>query len=86
MAEVDVPLAELSTARQKIVELINQSMTSEERSFLLSFKNRQPVWTLLGLQGVEQLPAVRWKLQNLAKMPVEKHADALAKLRDVLGV
>lgn len=86
MAEVDVPLAELYTARQKIVELINQSMTNEERSFLLSFKNRQPVWTLLGLQGVEQLPAVRWKLQNLAKMPVEKHADALAKLRDVLGV
>ncbi|GGX88699.1 hypothetical protein GCM10007160_15220 [Litchfieldella qijiaojingensis] len=86
MAEQDVPLEELEAAREQLVEVINASLTDQERDFLLSFKNRAPEWSLLGLEGVEQLPAVRWKLHNLTRMSDEKHAEAYAYLQRVLCV
>ncbi len=52
----------------------------------LSVKELEPDWTLLEVAGVEQLPAVQWKLQNLAKMPKSKHRLAVAKLKEVLDL
>ena len=86
MAETDVPLAELEAVRERLVELIHQGLTDIEKSFLLSFKDREPDWSLLGLDGVSELPAIKWKQINLAKMPNDKHTQALNKLKDVLGV
>lgn len=85
MAEIDVPLGELESCRSALISLVNSSLTDSERQFLLSFKNRSPDWSLLGLQGLDQLPAVRWKLQNLGKMSADKHAVALDRLRKILG-
>ena len=84
MAEQEIPLAELEETRSRLVALINASLTDEERRFLLSFKNREPEWALLGLDGIAQLPAVRWKMQNLANMAPEKHAKSFEDLRRVL--
>ncbi|MBS0970747.1 nucleotidyl transferase AbiEii/AbiGii toxin family protein [Nissabacter archeti] len=84
MAEVDVPLADLQAVREQLVAQIHAEMTSDERAFLLSFKRRQPDWALLGLDHIDQLPAVRWKLHNLSKMPADKHADAVKQLEKVL--
>lgn len=86
MAETDVPLEELVAVRERLVELINQGLTDSEKHFLLSFKNLKPDWRLLNLDGVSELPAIKWKQMNLAKMPNEKHAQALARLRAVLNL
>lgn len=86
MAETDVPLVELEAVRVRLVDLIHQGMTNIEKDFLLSFKNRKPNWSLLGLDGASELPAIKWKQINLARMPNEKHAQALEKLKDVLGI
>ncbi len=85
MTEQNVSLLELETAREQLVAIINSSLTQQERKFLLSFKNRNPDWSLLGLSGIENLPAVRWKLHNLEKMNLEKHAQAYARLLKTLG-
>lgn len=86
MAETDVPLEELEAVRDRLVALIHQGLTENEKAFLLSFKNREPDWPLLELSGVSELPAIKWKQINLAKMPDEKHKPALEKLKEVLGV
>lgn len=86
MADVDVPLAELLAVRRQLIDLINGKITQEEKEFLLSFKNKEPDWTLLGLDNIDKLPAVRWKRKNLSKMPAEKHANALKRLSFVLDV
>tara|TARA_Y100000994_G_C15692779_1_gene442201 strand:- start:261 stop:1175 length:915 start_codon:yes stop_codon:yes gene_type:complete len=86
MAETDVPLEELEAVREHLVELIHQGLTDSEKAFLLSFKNREPDWSLLELSEVSELPAIKWKQINLAKMPDEKHKQALEKLKEVLGV
>jgi len=56
----------------------------KEKQFLLSFKAKEPKWELLGLEGIDQLPAVRWKLHNLGRMTPAKHKAALKNLEDVL--
>lgn len=84
MTEKNLTQNELEDARQKLVEVINASLTDQERQFLMSFKSRLPQWELLEMEGIEQLPAVRWKMQNLAKMSDEKHAEAYRKLKQVL--
>lgn len=86
MAETDVPLEELVAIRERLMELIHQGLTDSEKAFLLSFKNREPDWGLLNLGNVSDLPAIKWKQINLAKMPEDKHKLALEKLKEVLGV
>jgi hypothetical protein len=39
---------------------------------------------LLGLEGVENLPAVRWKAMNLQKMEKSKRALFVERLRHAL--
>ena len=84
MSELNVSLSSLEEARERLVEIINSSLTHDERMFLLTFKNRDPDWSPLGLSGVDKLPAVRWKLQNLAKMQEAKHTAARQQLKEIL--
>lgn len=86
MSEQRVELAELESVREQLVQLINAAFTVEERRFLLSFKCLAPEWELLGLAGVENLPAIRWKQMNLAKMSPDKQHEAYRKLSNVLGI
>lgn len=86
MAEDEVSLDALLEVRERLIEEINAALTKDQKKFLVSFKLRNPDWALLGLDGVEKLPAVRWKMQNLERMPEDKHKAALAHLRDVLGI
>ena len=76
---------ELMQAREQYISAIRVGLTSEERRFLLSVKESSPNWTLLGLQGIEKLPSIQWKLANQAKMKPEKHAEYVEKLKRVLG-
>jgi predicted nucleotidyltransferase component of viral defense system len=48
MAEKDVPLEELEEVRERLIQLIHEGLTEQERKFLLSFKSREPDWALLG--------------------------------------
>ena len=89
MTEKNIPLEELVSVRERLIELIHQDLTDDERQFLLSFKNREPEWSLLGLdgnslEGISELPAIKWKQINLAKMSEDKHKRAFEKLEAVL--
>lgn len=84
MSSVHVPLADLESARGQLIRTLRQALTEEEKAFLLSFKSLVPDWSLLGLEGVKDLPAVQWKLLNLKKMPEEKWLQALETLKATL--
>jgi predicted nucleotidyltransferase component of viral defense system len=85
MSQIDVSLDELLAVRERLISEINQALTDEQRKFLLSFKARRPEWELLGIDGVDKLPAVRWKLQNLERMSEDRHRRAYNDLERVLG-
>lgn len=84
MTKLDVSLEELNKTRTNLFYLVRESLSQNEKLFLISFKELTPEWSLLGLDGIENLPAVRWKLHNLALMKRDKHVEALQKLKKVL--
>ena len=80
-----VELPELLATRERMLRELQSGLDAEERGFLLSLVNNQPEWPLLGLAHIDQLPGIRWKLQNLERLQktnAKKHAeqvDALAQ-------
>lgn len=84
MTEIEVTLGDLEAAREQLITTINHDLTEDERKFLLSFKGREPDWSLLDLENIDKLPAVQWKMLNLRKMSAKKHQDAFEALRDIL--
>ena len=84
MASFEVKYEELLSVRKTLVEEINKRITDDERAFLVSFKEREPKWDLLGVKGAQEMPAVKWKLSNLAKMNDEKHKRAVHQLKKII--
>ncbi len=84
MTYEDVSLDSLMETRSKLIKEISSSLTEKEKRFLISFKGLQPDWSLLELEGIENLPSVKWKLQNLKLMDKKKHKAALDKLSEYL--
>lgn len=81
-----VDVETLVGVREKLIESIQKGLTEQERRFLVSVKQMKPEWDLLGIEGVGELPGVRWKLINLRKMNRAKHRKAVERLRSFLGV
>ena len=86
MTRIAVTCEELERVRKELIAKVRSMLTLEEREFLVSFKERNPKWQLLGVEGAERLPAVRWKLANLEKIERGKHKVAVARLKKVLGL
>ena len=85
MTSFEVKYEELVSVRKTLIEEINRLLTADEREFLVSFKEKDPKWNLLGVNGAEDMPAVRWKLANLAKMGNDKHKQAVDQLKKVMA-
>ena len=81
-----IPFEALETTRNDLVEKLREELMPDERRFIVSVKEGRPRWDLLALEGVENLPAVKWKLLNISMMDPAKHQKAVHKLRDYLGV
>jgi len=86
MAVEDVTCEDLEETRKTLVARIASDLTLPERQFILSVKEGNPLWDLIGLEGVQNLPAVQWKLLNISRMAPAKHQQAVRKLRDYLGI
>lgn len=86
MATGSVDLEELLVAREAMINALHQGITQDEKEFLISLKEGTPKWSLLALEGIDKLPAVQWKLQNIKKLGEAKHSEALEKLKAKLGV
>jgi len=86
MAVDDVPLADLLAARARLVESLIGAMPISHREFLVGFKKGAPDWDKLGLVGAEDLPAVRFKQQNLDKLSDDTRASLTERLATILGV
>ncbi len=84
MLREPVLLETLEQARPRLMQALSQQLTEQDVKFLLSFKQGRPDWDLLPLEGVAELPAIRWKLQNISRIKPAKHAEGVAKLESVL--
>jgi predicted nucleotidyltransferase component of viral defense system len=84
MTTEPVTLADLEASRESLIGNLRDAFTQDDKRFLLSIKNGTPDWNLLEIPAVEDLPALRWKLKNLAALDTQRRAELVNRLEEVL--
>lgn len=85
MTFAETTLEELIESWKELVKTIKKELTEDEKEFILSFKKQTPKWDLFPVEGIDKLPALKWKRLNIGRMSKKKYKDALTKLEKVIG-
>lgn len=75
MTREPVNLETLLAARDQLRRELPAALTPDQRHFLVSLANAEPDWHLLRCEHAAELPALRWKLENLRKFRRSRAAD-----------
>ena len=84
-----VELDALLAARERMIRELQDALSADEHRFLLSLVAAEPEWPLLGVPRLEQLPDLRWKLQNLERLRktnAKKYRRALGRSGSVMNL
>jgi hypothetical protein len=80
MTREEISLDTLEQVRERLVQDLPRALTDQHRTFLLSLVQNQPRWDCMPFPHLQELPAIRWKLQNLAKLKSAKSAEQIQGL------
>ena len=89
MTTVDFSYDDYEKTRKTLIETIQLRLTDNNKKFLLSFENGEPSWSLFLIENAKDLPAVKWKLQNIRKLKegnIKKHGEMFAILEETLRI
>ena len=82
MPRVQVTVGELEATRDQLIGDLRRRLTGPAADFLRTLVGGRPDFEAIGLPAAAELPAVRWKLRNLAKLrevnPQKYEAQAAA--------
>lgn len=85
MTREPVQFEELEQARDELLAGLRAKLTPADCAFLLSVKRGAPDWSHLPYPHIHELPGVRWKLLNIAKMKPAARKRDIAALEEVLA-
>ncbi len=84
MTFIPCEYTKLIKIRKKVISLLNNALTNQERKFIYSIKEGNPKWSLINIKNIENFPSIQWKLKNIQNMNQKKHKIYLEKLKKVL--
>jgi len=84
MTLVPVTVEDLEEARRTLAVELRAMLTDADKEFLLSVKRGNGNWKSFAYPTAERLPAIQWKLQNIARITPQKRAAAVGRLEAVL--
>lgn len=68
MARTRVTLDDLLEARRRLFTELPAALTDAQKEFLLSLVRTEPDWNLMACRHLAEMPAIRWKLENLSRL------------------
>jgi hypothetical protein len=68
MTRDSVELDTLMQMQARLIKELPKQLTTAHRDFLMSLVKGEPAWELMPMQHLRELPALKWKLMNLAKL------------------
>lgn len=72
MTKDEVSLETLLKVRSDLKADLPKALTQRHRDFLLSLVKLEPAWDLMPFEHLKDLPALKWKIANLAKLKAAK--------------
>jgi len=88
MTREPVTLSALESARERLFAELPRRLTVRHRAFLVGLARVEPDWSLVGCAHASELPAIRWRLQNLEQFRdarPREWARQVAALEKALG-
>ena len=89
MTDVIFSYENFESTRKELIEKVNNGLTEDDKTFLLSFEQGEPDWNKCCAGDLSEYPSVKWKLQNILKLKninPEKYVSGLEKLREFLFI
>lgn len=83
MTTEPVTLETLLETRERLFSELPAALDANERHFLRALVRAEPDWSLLRIPHLEELPAIRWRLQNLQQL-ARKSPERFRALADAL--
>jgi len=68
MSELPFTYADYEETRSRLIEQVKNLMTEEDKRFLISFEQGEPLWDDSPYKAFAHYPSVKWKLLNLEKL------------------
>lgn len=68
MTRDTVELDTLMQMQARLIKELPKQLTTAHRDFLMALVKGEPAWELMPMQHLRELPALKWKLMNLAKL------------------
>ena len=87
MSDIAFSYEDYKQARLQLVEMVQNSLTMDDKKFLISFEEGLPDWSLCSAGDLSKYPSVQWKLlniRNLKKHNIQKYEQGIKKLNDFL--
>lgn len=83
MERQPVSLAQLLETRTRLRREIAAAISPAQKAFLVGLVTAAPDWSLLPFPHLSQLPAIQWKLQNLARLKKSNPAKFNAQAEEL---
>jgi len=83
MSKIDFTYNDFEETREKLINEVYNKITSDDKIFLLSFFQGTPQWDLFPHEIAKDLPAIKWKLQNIEKMSPNKRVQQVKLLEEL---
>jgi predicted nucleotidyltransferase component of viral defense system len=77
---------EYQAIRDELIIKVNESLTQDDKEFLLAFSKGDPDWSKV---DYSKFPAVKWKLLNINKLKIidpQKYIEQVAALKQILSL
>lgn len=89
MSDIPFSYEDYEETRRWLISYVNNSLTDDDKRFLLSYEQGTPDWTLCSAGNLSDYPSVMWKLQNIEKLRAtnrRKFDASVGKLNDYLQI
>lgn len=83
MSDIKFDHEDYKDARKRLISMVQDSLTPKDKSFLITFEQGIPDWSLCSAGDLSKYPSVQWKLLNilnLKKSNPKKYEDGIRKL------
>ena len=84
MTDEVVAIEDLIKTQDEMIDALIGNMPEHHREFLIGFERGEPEWSLLKIDRLADLPAVRWRQRNLDKLKPEQRTALVELLQSSL--